>query len=146
VALQLDNGPQSIESNRHCTVKGSPSVHIPNNKTDSNGIDYCQFVECVYHVQNLSAICYGETLCFFKKNKIYTTLYSDVHSYNTIHKHNLYVQPCNTWRCKKSVTNMGIKIYNNLPFEIKTTQNFKAFKRTLKDYLLLNAFTRLKSF
>jgi hypothetical protein len=38
---------------------------------------------------------------------------------------------------------MGIKIYN-LPSEIKTTQNFKAFKRKLKDYLLLNAFYSLK--
>jgi hypothetical protein len=73
-------------------------------------------------------------------------LYSDVHIYNTVHKHNLYVQPCNTSRCKKSVTNMGIKIYNNLPSEIKTTQNFKAFKRKLKDYLLLNVFYSLKEF
>jgi hypothetical protein len=47
---------------------------------------------------------------------------------------------------KKSVTNMGIKIYNNLPSEIKTTQNFKAFKHKLKDYLLLNAFYSLKEF
>jgi hypothetical protein len=53
---------------------------------------------------------------------------------------------CNTSRCKKSVTNMGIKMYNNLPFEIETTQNFKAFKRKLKDYLLLNAFYSLKEF
>jgi hypothetical protein len=41
---------------------------------------------------------------------------------------------------------MGIKIYNNLPSEIKTTQNFKAFKRKLKDYLLLNAFYSHKEF
>jgi hypothetical protein len=41
---------------------------------------------------------------------------------------------------------MGIKIYNSLPSEIKTTQNFKAFKRKLKDYLLLSAFYSLKEF
>jgi hypothetical protein len=41
---------------------------------------------------------------------------------------------------------MGIKIYNNLLSEIKTTQNVKAFKRKLKDYLLLNAFYSLKEF
>jgi hypothetical protein len=41
---------------------------------------------------------------------------------------------------------MGIKIYNNSPSEIKTTQNFKAFKRKLKDYLLLNAFYSFKEF
>jgi hypothetical protein len=41
---------------------------------------------------------------------------------------------------------MGIKIYNNLPSEIKSSQNFKAFKNKLKDYLLLNAFYSLKEF
>jgi hypothetical protein len=41
---------------------------------------------------------------------------------------------------------MGIQIYNNLPSEIITTQNFKYFKRKLKDYLLLNAFYPLKEF
>jgi hypothetical protein len=41
---------------------------------------------------------------------------------------------------------MRIEIYNNLPSEIKTTQNFKDFKRKLKDYLLLNAFYSLKEF
>jgi hypothetical protein len=41
-----------------------------------------------------------EIICFKKKNKIYTTLYSDVHEYNTIHKQNLYVQFCNTGHSK----------------------------------------------
>jgi hypothetical protein len=31
-------------------------------------------------------------LCFTEKNMIYTTQYSNVHSYNIIHKQNLYVQ------------------------------------------------------
>jgi hypothetical protein len=66
-----------------------------------------------------------EILCFIIKNKIYTTQYSDIHSYNTIQKHNLYVQLCNTARCIKGVINMGTKIYNNLPLKIKSVDNFK---------------------
>jgi hypothetical protein len=42
-----------------------------------------------------------------KKNKIYTTQYSDVHDYNTIHKQNLYIQFCNTELSKRGVINMG---------------------------------------
>jgi hypothetical protein len=106
----------------------------------------CRGLFSDFEILTVTSLYIFETLCFLKKNKIYTTLYSDVHSYNTVHKHNLYVQPCNTSRCKKSVTNMGIKICNNLPSEIKTTQNFKAFKLKLKNYLLLNAFYSLKEF
>jgi hypothetical protein len=50
---------------------------------------------------------------------VYTTQYSDIHKHNTKEKQDLYVQLCNTARCLKNVINMGIKINNNLPFELK---------------------------
>jgi hypothetical protein len=53
---------------------------------------------------------------------IYTTQYSDVHGYNTIHKHNLYVQFCNTERSKRGVISMGTKIFNGLPTELKNVK------------------------
>jgi hypothetical protein len=43
-----------------------------------------------------------DILCFIIMNKRYTTQFSDIHSYYTIHKYNLYVQFCNTDHCKKS--------------------------------------------
>jgi hypothetical protein len=43
------------------------------------------------------------------------TQYSDIHSYNIVHKYNLHVQLCNTDVCKKRVINLGIKIFNGLP-------------------------------
>jgi hypothetical protein len=42
-----------------------------------------------------------EMLCFVIKNRIYSTQYSDIHSYNMIHTYNLYVQLCKTDRSKK---------------------------------------------
>ena len=87
-----------------------------------------------------------EILCFIIKNRIYTTLNSDVHNYNTKHKHNLYAQHCNTNRCKRSVINMGIKLYNNLPMELKNVSDFKVFRRKLKCYLLHSAFYSLQEF
>jgi hypothetical protein len=40
-------------------------------------------------------------LCFIKMNKIYRAQYSDIHTYNTKGKQDLYVQLCSTARCKK---------------------------------------------
>jgi hypothetical protein len=37
---------------------------------------------------------------------------------------------------KKSVINMGIKMHDNLPSELKRIENFKVFKNTLKSNLL----------
>jgi hypothetical protein len=58
-----------------------------------------------------------------KKNTIYTTQYSDIHGYNTIHKRDLYVQLCNTEHSKRGVINMGTKILNGLPVELKNETN-----------------------
>jgi hypothetical protein len=41
---------------------------------------------------------------------------------------------------------MGTKIYNNLPLEIKSVDNFNVFKRKLKNYLLHSAFYSLQEF
>jgi hypothetical protein len=42
-----------------------------------------------------------------------------------------FILTSNTDRCKKSVINMGIKIFSNLPLELKNVENFKALKRKL---------------
>jgi hypothetical protein len=81
-----------------------------------------------------------EIICFMKKNKIYTTQYSDVHDYNTIHKQNLYIQFCNTECSKGGVINVGTKIFNGLPIELKNEMNLNVFKGKLKGYLLCNVF------
>ena len=40
---------------------------------------------------------------------------------------------------KKSVTNMGAKLYNKLPNYIKNVENLKSFKNQLKTFLLQQA-------
>ncbi|PNF39982.1 hypothetical protein B7P43_G15963 [Cryptotermes secundus] len=99
-----------------------------------------------FKILTLTSLYIFETLCFLRKNRIYNISYSDVHGYNTVHKQNLYVQPCNTSRCKRSVINMGIRLYNNLPSQIRSIQEFKVFKRQLKDYLLCKAFYSLQEY
>jgi hypothetical protein len=47
---------------------------------------------------------------------------------------------------KESVINMGTKVYNNLPKFIKEIDNYKAFKKELKLFLLLQTFYLVKQF
>jgi hypothetical protein len=53
---------------------------------------------------------------------------------------------CNSNRSKTSVKNMGIKLFNNLPLDLKNVTVFKLFKRKLKKYLMKNAFYSLQEF
>jgi hypothetical protein len=40
----------------------------------------------------------------------------------------------------KGVINMGTKIFNGLPIELKNVMNLNGFKRKLRGYLLCNVF------
>jgi hypothetical protein len=86
-----------------------------------------------------------EILCYIKENQIYMTQYLDFHNYNIRGKQGLYAQLCSTTCCKKSVINMGIKLHNNLPTEIKRIENFKDFKDKFKFFYYKTAFILYKS-
>jgi hypothetical protein len=106
----------------------------------------CRSIFGELKIMTVTSLYIFEILCFILKNSTYTTQYSDIHGYNTIHKYNLYVQVCNTDHCKKSVINIiEIKIFNGLPLELKSIENFKAFKK-LKNYLMHNEFYSLHEF
>jgi len=47
---------------------------------------------------------------------------------------------------KKTVINMGTKVYNNLPKFLKETDDYKAFKKQLKRFLLLQTFYSVEEF
>jgi len=67
-----------------------------------------------------------------------------VHKYNTQRKMDIHVKLHNTEVHKKSVINMGTKVYNNLPGFIKEIDDYKAFKKELK--LLHHYFYSLEEF
>jgi len=57
--------------------------------------------------------------------------------------------PCQTaknWNIQKSVINMGTKVYNNLPKFLKELDDYKAFKKELKLFLLLQTFYSVEEF
>jgi hypothetical protein len=69
-----------------------------------------------------------EVLCYFQKFNFYKTRNSDLYEYNTRRKEDFHVLSCNTSTFKKSVTNMGIKVYNRLPLKIRKSNGFQDFK------------------
>ena len=65
---------------------------------------------------------------------------------NTRKKHDLHTQHCNTVLYQRSVINMGIKLFNKLPIQIKQLDNFKSFKREVKTFLVHNSFYTIDEF
>jgi hypothetical protein len=61
-------------------------------------------------------------------------------------KMDIHVQSYKTDTYKKSVLNMGTKVYNKLPSYIKETDNYKAFKKELKLFLLHHTFYSIEEF
>jgi len=53
---------------------------------------------------------------------------------------------CNTSLFKKSVINMGIKLYNKMPSKIKQLESYRDFKQRIKLYLLDHPFYSLNEF
>jgi len=71
------------------------------------------------------SIFFSEPIIFFKLN-------SNIHAYNTQRKRDIHIQSYKTDVYKKSVINMGSKLYNKLPDYIKETESYKTFKKQLK--------------
>jgi hypothetical protein len=69
---------------------------------------------------------------------------SKVHKHNAQRKLDNHVKLQKTKVYKKSVINMGTKVYNNLPKFLIEIDDYKAFKKELKLFLLLQTFNSAK--
>jgi len=58
----------------------------------------------------------------------------------------IHIKPQKTEIYKKSVINMGTKVYNNVPKYLKEIDYYKAFKRELKLFLLRQTFYSVEEF
>ena len=63
-----------------------------------------------------------------------------IHDYETRHRSDFQTQFCRTDIFKKSVFNLGTKLYNKFPNYIKDLENLKLFKKQLKAFLLQQNF------
>jgi hypothetical protein len=72
-----------------------------------------------YNLLTLPSLYILEVICFIKKYKVFMAKNLDIHSYNMRGKFDLHVQHCNTVIYTRSVMNMGIRLYNRVPNQIK---------------------------
>jgi hypothetical protein len=61
-----------------------------------------------------------------------------IHSQNTTSKLNFHVQFCKTVLLKKSVVNMGIKLYNKVPESIKKWINLDSLQFIVKKFNIMD--------
>jgi hypothetical protein len=71
---------------------------------------------------------------------------SKVHKYNTRRKLDIHVKLQKTEIYKKSVINMGTKVYNNLPKLLNEINDYTTFKKELKLFLLLQTLYSVEEF
>jgi hypothetical protein len=81
-----------------------------------------------------------------KKYKLAVQKNEHIHDHNTRTNMNLYIKPSNTNLYKKSVINMGIRLHNKVPNNIKKLEEYKPYKREMKSFLIEHASFSLKEF
>jgi hypothetical protein len=77
---------------------------------------------------------------FIKRYKIAVQKNKQIHYHNTRRDMNLHIKSYNANLYKKSVINMGIRLYNKVPNHIKKREEYKPYKRKRKAFLTEHAF------
>ena len=87
-----------------------------------------------------------EVISYLRRHHQFVELNSNVHAYNTRRKRDIHIQSYKTDLYKRSVINMGSKLYNKLPDYIKEIESYKTFRKQLKSFLLRHAFYSVEEF
>jgi hypothetical protein len=106
----------------------------------------CRNVFKTFNILTVTSLYILEVLCFIKKHIVNLKTNSQVHDYNTRGKNNYHILGCNTSQYQKSVTNLGIKLYNSMPNRIKSLNCPTKFKKEVKKYYLTTHFIPYKNF
>jgi len=106
----------------------------------------CRPIFRKYQILTLTSLYIFEMLCFLKKHQGNVKQNLEINGHNTRKKHDLHTRHCSTILYQTSVTNMSIKLFNNLPIQIKQLDDYKSFKRELKTFLVCNSFYTIEEF
>ena len=87
-----------------------------------------------------------ELAIFTFNNKHEYQIVSQVHSYPTRNKNNIYVDSCRLTVSCKSPSYLGASVYNRLPADVRTALSFNSFKNKLKLFLLSKLYYALDEF
>ena len=106
----------------------------------------CKHIFKKFRILTLTSLYILEVLCFIKECHGNLKQNCGMHGHNTRNKLDLYTGYCSTIWYHRSVTNMGIKLFNKLPVQIKQLDNYKCFKREVKNFLSNNSFYTIEGF
>ena len=95
---------------------------------------------------HLASLGIFEMLCSLKKHHGNVKQNLEIHGHNSRKKYDLHTRHCSTVLYQKIVTNMGIKLFYKLPIQIKQLDDYKGFKREVKNFLLCNSFYTIEEF
>jgi hypothetical protein len=98
------------------------------------------------NILTLSSLYIFKVTCFIRKYCQSLEQNSKVHQYNIQRKLDIHVKLQKTEIYKKSVIHMDTKLYKNLPKFLKEIDDYKAFKKELKLFLLLQTFYSVEEF
>jgi hypothetical protein len=108
--------------------------------TNSRPRDSCRKLLKKMEILTLYSQYIFSLLIFVIKNKHLFSTNCQIHSVHTISKTNLYPPIANLTKFQNGVYYSGIKIFSNLPHNIKELANeIKFFKNALKRFLLINS-------
>jgi len=98
------------------------------------------------NILTLASLYIFEITCFIRKYCQSLEQNYQVHQHNTRRKLDIHVKTQKTELYKKSVINMGTRVYNNLPKSLKEINDYKVFKKELKIFLLFQSFYSVEEF
>jgi hypothetical protein len=87
-----------------------------------------------------------ETICYIKENLKQFNQNSNNHNYDTCQRKNLYLTYCRAEACKNSVNDIGKRLCNKLPNNLKSIANTLHFRKKLKLFLMHQTFYSVEEF
>jgi hypothetical protein len=87
-----------------------------------------------------------ETVCYIKLNNKGLKQNSAIHDHKTHHRSDFQTQFCRTNMLKKSVNNLGKKLYYRLPNHLKKLEYQKLFKKQVETFLLQQSFYSIEEY
>ena len=107
----------------------------------------CRHLFKELNILTVASLYIFEITCFIRKYCQSLEQNYQVHQHNTRRKLlDIHVKTQKTELYKKSVINMGTRVYNNLPKSLKEINDYKVFKTELKIFLLFQSFYSVEEF
>ena len=99
-----------------------------------------------FKILTIASLYILEVTCFIRKYCKFLEHNAQVHQHDTRRKLDIHVKMKNMETYKKSVINIGTKIYNKLPGFLKEIDDNRVFRKKLKSFLLLHSFYSVEEF